>query len=173
VYSTSILTVQWDMLAISVHQISLQYLCLARPGEPGRAGPPRSLNRHRRGRGCCIQRLRLNKFTKTKRWRNCKNGLAKVKIIMNWSVWKRKTFENNYSQGKLRMGMPLRYIETHNWISISICFISIWNIYNNKFCFKVFLKRFMKRFYIKKLTVKGSQNDRFFKLHLQQLLYKI
>ncbi len=57
---------------------------------PGWAGPPRSLNRHRRDCGCCIQRLRLNEFTKTKRWRNCKNGLAKVKIIVNWSVWKKK-----------------------------------------------------------------------------------
>jgi hypothetical protein len=52
----------------------------------------------------------LNEFTKTKRWRNCKNGLAKVKIIVNWSVQKRKTFENNYSQGRSRMGMPLWYI---------------------------------------------------------------
>jgi len=102
VYSTSILTVQWDMLAMSVHQISLQYLCLARPGSL------RSLNRHRRGHGCCIQRLRLNEFTKTKRWKICKNGLAKVKIIVNWSVQKRKTFENDYSQGRSWMGMPLR-----------------------------------------------------------------
>jgi hypothetical protein len=82
------------MLAMSMHQISLQYLCLARLGGPGRAdgwaGPPRSLNRHRRGRGCCIQQLRLNEFTKTKRWRNCKNGLAKVKIIVNWSVQKKE-----------------------------------------------------------------------------------
>jgi len=38
------------------------------------------------------------------------NNLAKVKIIVNWSMRKRKTFENNYSQGKSRMGMPLRYI---------------------------------------------------------------
>ncbi len=76
------------------------------------SGLPRSLNRHRRGCGCYIQRLRLNEFTKTKRWRNCKNGLAKVKIIVNWSVRKRKTFENNYSQGRSRMGMPLRYFKT-------------------------------------------------------------
>jgi hypothetical protein len=33
-----------------------------------------------------------------------------VKIIVNWSMRKRKTFENNYSQGRSRMGMPLRYI---------------------------------------------------------------
>jgi len=82
---------------------------LARRARPGRR--PRSLNRHRRGRGCCIQRLRLNEFTKTKRWRNCKNGLVKMKIIVNWSVRKRKTFENNYSQGRSRMGMPLRYMK--------------------------------------------------------------
>jgi hypothetical protein len=31
-----------------------------------------------------------------------------VKIIVNWSVQKRKTFENNYSQGMSRMGMPLQ-----------------------------------------------------------------
>ncbi len=79
-------------------------------GPARRVGLPRSLNRHHRGRGCCIQRLRLNEFTKTKRWRNCKNGLAKVKIIVNWLVRKRKTFENNYSQGRSQMGMPLRYI---------------------------------------------------------------
>jgi hypothetical protein len=108
VYNISILIVQWDMLAMSVHQISLQYLCLARPGQR-----PRSLNRHRRGHGCCIQQLRLNEFTKTKRWRNCKNGLAKMKIIVNWSVRKRKTFENNYSQGRSRMGMPLRYMDSY------------------------------------------------------------
>jgi len=68
------------------------------PGGLGWASLSRSLNRHRWGRGCCIQRLKLNEFTKTKRWRNCKNGLTKVKIIVNWSVRKRKTFENNYSQ---------------------------------------------------------------------------
>jgi hypothetical protein len=38
----------------------------------------------------------------------CKNGLTKVKIIVNWSVRKRNFFENNYSQGRSQMGMPLR-----------------------------------------------------------------
>ncbi len=42
VYSTSILTVQWDMLAMSVHQISLQYLCLARSGQPAAIIKPSS-----------------------------------------------------------------------------------------------------------------------------------
>ncbi len=74
---------------------------LSGPARPGPAGPSRSLNRHYRGHGCCIQRLKLNEFTKTKRWRNCKNSLTKVKIIVNWSVQKKKTFENNYSQGRL------------------------------------------------------------------------
>jgi hypothetical protein len=35
--------------------------------------------------------------------------MTKMKIIVNWPVRKRKTFENNYSQGRSRMGMPLRY----------------------------------------------------------------
>jgi hypothetical protein len=41
----------------------------------------------------------------------CENGLVKVKIIVNWSVRKTKTFENNYSQGRSRMGMPLWYLK--------------------------------------------------------------
>jgi len=40
----------------------------------------------------------------------CKNGLTKVKIIVNWLVQKRKTFENNYSQDRSRMGMPLTVV---------------------------------------------------------------
>jgi hypothetical protein len=42
VYSTGILTVQWDMLVMYVHQISLQYLCLARPGRPAAIIEPSS-----------------------------------------------------------------------------------------------------------------------------------
>jgi hypothetical protein len=39
-----------------------------------------------------------------------------VKIIVNWLVRKKKTFENNYSQGRSWMGMPLRYTIQEFWM---------------------------------------------------------
>jgi hypothetical protein len=88
------------MLAMSMHQISLQYLCLARPTAIIEPSSPGSWVLYPTAQ---IERIYQNKKVENlqKRPGESENNYELVSA-------KKKTFENNYSQGRLRMGMPLR-----------------------------------------------------------------
>jgi hypothetical protein len=88
-----------------VHQISLQYLCLARPGWPAAIIETSSPGSWVLYPTAQIERIYQNEKVEKlqKRPDKSENNCELV------SAKKKKTFENNYSQGRSQMGMPLRY----------------------------------------------------------------